>query len=171
MISLSFFKVSGKISSPNDSCEGLIISYCLPDLFVLLYLVSIKISNRLFIKPGIQERGTECGERGECSLGFWGIPLRIPGNVIILTFRGMFKKIPGNVQKDSGECSRRFRGMFKKFPGNVPEDSGECSKRFRGMFEKIPGNVRKDSGECSKRFWGMFEKFPGNVQEESRVTA
>ena len=30
----------------------------------------------LFIKPGIQERGTECeecGERGECSLGFQGM--------------------------------------------------------------------------------------------------
>ena len=45
---------------------------------------------RLFIKPGIQERGTECGkcgERWECSLGF----------------RGMFEKIPGNIRKDSGE--------------------------------------------------------------------
>ena len=31
---------------------------------------------KLFIKPGIQERGTECGEcveHGECSLGFRGI--------------------------------------------------------------------------------------------------
>ena len=48
------------------------------------------------------------------------------GNGIILTFRGMFQKIPGNVQKDSGECSKRFRGMFNKIPGNVQEDSGEC---------------------------------------------
>ena len=41
---------------------------------------------RLFLKPGIKERGTECREceeRGECSLGFWGISQRIPGNVII----------------------------------------------------------------------------------------
>ena len=30
---------------------------------------------------------------------------RIPGNVIILTFRGMFQMIPGNVQEDSRECS------------------------------------------------------------------
>ena len=33
-------------------------------------------NKRLFIKPGIQERGTECGEcgeRGERSLGFRGI--------------------------------------------------------------------------------------------------
>ena len=27
---------------------------------------------------------------------------RIPGNVIILTFWKMLKKIPGNVEKDSG---------------------------------------------------------------------
>ena len=42
----------------------------------------------------------------------------------------MLKKIPGNVIKDSGECSRRFRGMLLKIPGNVPEDSGESKFRF-----------------------------------------
>ena len=60
----------------------------------------------LFVKAGIQERGTEwgeCGERGECSLGFRRISLRIPGNVIISTLRGMLKKIPVNVNKESGE--------------------------------------------------------------------
>ena len=36
---------------------------------------------------------------------------RIPGNLLILAFRGMLKKIPG---------------MFQKIPGNVPEDSVEC---------------------------------------------
>ena len=70
----------------------------------------------------------------------------------------MFKKIPGNVQKDSGECSRRFRGMFKKIPWNVQENSGECSRGSRGMFEKIPGKVRKDSGECWQRFSRMLKK-------------
>ena len=45
----------------------------------------------------------------------------------------MLKKIPGNVQQDSEECSRGFQ---------------ECSKRFGGMFEEIPGNVQEDSGEC-----------------------
>ena len=64
----------------------------------------------------------------------------------------MFENIPGNVKKDSGECSRRFRGMFEKIPGNVQKDSGECSKRFRGMLKKIPGNVRKDSEESKFRF-------------------
>ena len=61
--------------------------------------------------------------------------------------RGLFTKIPGNAQEDSGECSRRFRGMSLKIPGNAREDSGECSRRFRGMLSKIPGNVIKDSGE------------------------
>ena len=99
-------------------------------------------SRRLFIKPGIQERGTECGERGECSLGF----------------RGISQKIPGNVRRDSEECSKRFRGIFEKIPGNVRRDSGECSKRFWGIFEKIPGNVSKDSGECWQRFSKMLKK-------------
>ena len=123
---------------------------------------------RLFIKPGIQERGTECGERGECSLGFQGISQRILGNVIILTFRGMLKKIPGNVEEDSGECSKRFRGMFQKIPGDVEEDSWECLKRFPGTFEKIPGNVRRDTGECSRRFRGMSVKIPRNVGKDCR---
>ena len=56
---------------------------------------------------------------------------RMPGNVFILTFRGMFKKIPGNVRRDSGECSRRFRGMFEEIVGNVQEDFGESKFRFR----------------------------------------
>ena len=42
----------------------------------------------------------------------------------------MFKKIPGNVRKDSGEFSIVFRGMFKEIPGNVREDSGESKFRF-----------------------------------------
>ena len=60
----------------------------------------------------------------------------------------MFEKIPGNVPGDSGECSRRLRGIFKKISGNVikdsgnvPEDSGEYSSRIRGMFKEIPGNL------------------------------
>ena len=95
--------------------------------------------------------------------GTWGMFTRIPGNVIILTFRGMLKQILGNFEEDSGECSRGFRGMFEKIPGNVPEDSVECSKRFWGMFQKIPGNVPEDSGKWSRRFRGMFKKIPGNL--------
>ena len=114
----------------------------------------VEFNIRLFIKPGIQERGTECGERGECSLGFRGISYRIPGNVIILKFQVMFQRIPGNVEEDSGECSRGFQGMFLKIPGNVRKDSGECSKRFREMLQKIPGNAQEDSEEC----WRGFSK-------------
>ena len=44
---------------------------------------------------------------------------RIAGNIVILLFHRMLKKIPGNVRKDSRECSRGFRGMFHKIPGNV----------------------------------------------------
>ena len=93
-------------------------------------------SRRLFIKPGIQERGMECGECGErreCSLGFRGISQRIPANVIILKFRGIFEEIPENVRKDSGECLKRFRGIFEKIPGNVGKDSRECSKRLNAL--------------------------------------
>ena len=56
----------------------------------------------------------------------------------------MLEKIPGNDMKNSVECLRRFRGMFKKIPGNVPEDWG--------IFGKIPRNAQADSGKCSKRF-------------------
>ena len=51
----------------------------------------------LCIKPGIQERGTDCGERGEWVECY----------------------IPGNVAKHSGECSQTFRGMLADIPGNV----------------------------------------------------
>ena len=108
-----------------------------------------------------------------------GMFTRIPGNVIILTFRRMFQRIPGNVSEDSRECFRRFReysrgfrGIFQKIPENVRKDSGECSKRLRGMFEEIPGNVQEDSGECSRgfrecwrRFRGMLAKILENTQK------
>ena len=79
-----------------------------------------------------------------------GMFTRIPGNVIILTFWGMFQKIPENVEEDSGECSRGFRRMFQIIPGNFQEDSEECLKRFWGMFEEIQGNAHEGSGECLK---------------------
>ena len=50
------------------------------------------------------------GMRGtrECLLGFRGISLRILRNAIILTFRGIFQKIPGNAQEDFGKSKFRF---------------------------------------------------------------
>ena len=56
--------------------------------------------------------------------------------------RGMFIRIPVHLLEDSGEC------CYFIILGNVEEDSGKCSRRFRGMFQKIPGNVPDDSGEC-----------------------
>ena len=97
----------------------------------------------------------------------WEMFTRIPGNVVILLFQGMLKKIPRNVPEDSGECSRRFQGMFEKILGNDQEDSRECSRRFWEMFKKFPGNVQENSRECFRRFRGMFEKIPGNVQDNS----
>ena len=63
--------------------------------------------------------------------------------------RGMFTRIPGNLLEDSGEC------CYFIIPGNVEEDFGDGSRRFREMFEKIPGNVQEDSGECSRGFRGI----------------
>ena len=37
----------------------------------------------------------------------------------------MFKIIPGNVGEDSGKRSERFRENFKKIPGNVRKESKE----------------------------------------------
>ena len=110
----------------------------------------LKLLLWLFIKPRIQKRGTEggeYGERGECSIGFRGISKMIPRNVIILTSRGMLKKIPGNVSKNSGKRSRRSQGMLKKNPG-------EWSRGFRRMLKKISGNVQEDSREC---LWKIYK--------------
>ena len=66
--------------------------------------------------------------------GTRGMFTRIPGNVLILEFREMFKKISGNFPEDSGEYYPRFRGALSKIPRNVL---------------KISANAWKDSGECS----------------------
>ena len=58
------------------------------DLFHIMSL-EVSIKDRLCIKAGIPERGTECGERRE-----WG---------------GYY--IPGNVPKHSRECRQTFQGM------------------------------------------------------------
>ena len=71
--------------------------------------------------------------------------------------REMFTRILGNLLEDSGEC------YCFNIPGNVRRDSWECSKRFRGMLKKIPGNVREDPREYSRRFRGMLKKISGNL--------
>ena len=87
----------------------------------------------------------------------WGMFTRILGNLLEDSRECYFLNIPGNVQEDSGEYSRRFPGMFKKILGNVIKDSGECSRRFREMLLKIPGNVPEDFGGSKFRFisWNL----------------
>ena len=63
----------------------------------------------------------------------------IPGNDI--TFRGMFQRIPENVEEDSGEYSTGFRGMFERIWGNAQEDSEECWQRFSKILRKIEGFI------------------------------
>ena len=82
----------------------------------------------------------------------------------MLTFRGMFQKIPENVEKYSGECSKIFRGMFQKIPGNVSEDARECWQRLSRMLKKverfilqlnenrIKGYIVKYNQKCAQKF-------------------
>ena len=98
---------------------------------MLVFIFHAKLK-RLCIKPGIQERGTECGERGE-----WGECY-----------------ISGNVAKHSGEYLQTFRGMSSNIPGNIAKHSGGCGQTFRGVSSNIPGNIAKHSGECPIYFGG-----------------
>ena len=105
--------------------------------------LNVKIKLFFILKGAIYKtRNTGTGN------GMRGMFTRIPGNLLGDSGEFYYFNIPGNVSKDSRECSRTFRGMFEKIPGNAAEDCGECSRRFRGMFKKIPGKVRKNSGEC-----------------------
>ena len=139
--------------------------------FVFKFIISLAIHLRLCIKPGIQERGTERGEWGECF---------IPGNVVkhsgkcCQTFRGMLPNIAGNVAKHCRECRQTFRGMYSNIPGNIVKHSGECRQKIQGMLLNIPGNLLKNSGECSRTFreccqtfQGMSPNIPGNVAKHS----
>ena len=121
---------------------------------------------RLCIKPGIQERGTECGEPRE-----WG-ECYILGNIAKhcgecpQTFWGMSSNIPGNVAKHSAECHKTFQGMSQNIPGNLAKHSRECPQTFRGMSPNIPGNITKHSGECRQAFRGMSSNISGNVARQ-----
>ena len=80
----------------------------------------------LCIKPGKQERGTECGkhrEWEECN-------------------------IPRNVAKSSRKCPQTFWGMSLNTPENIAKKIGEYCQTFREMQPNIPGNVLKLSGKC-----------------------
>ena len=63
----------------------------------------------------------------------------------------MFQRIPGNVEEDFGECSRRFWGMFKEIPGNAQEDFGESKFRFilwnlAYLLSNLAIKLRKNKG-------------------------
>ena len=104
---------------------------------------SIVSTLRLCIKPGIQERRTECGERVEWRECF---------------IRRMSPNIPGNVLKHSGECCQTICRMSSNIRGNVVKHSGECPQTFWGMLPNILENVVKHSGECRQSFRGTFFK-------------
>ena len=93
----------------------------------------------LCIKPGMQERGTECREPGEWEEYY----------------------ISGNVLKHSGKRPQTIRK-------NVLKHSGKCRQTFWGISPNIPGNVLKHSKECRQTFWGMLLNIPGNVTKHSR---
>ena len=74
----------------------------------------------LFLKPRIQERGTDCEKyeaSDERSLGFRGIFKKIPENTVISTFPEMFKKISENIATYFGKCYQRFQVMFRRIQG------------------------------------------------------
>ena len=86
------------------------VTHMLVDFIMCLVLLRNRthdfpmFTNRLSIKPGIQEGGMECRERGE-----WGECY-----------------IPGNVTKHFRECCQTSPGMSPNIPGNVAKHSWEC---------------------------------------------
>ena len=106
-------------------------------------------------------RNTRTGNGTRGKRGARRMFTRNPENVVISLFRGMLKKIPGNVQENSGEFLRRFRGIIEKIPANDPEESGECLKRCLGIFPEIfftiPRNLLEHSSESSSTFPGMLK--------------
>ena len=75
--------------------------------------------------------------------GTYGMFTRIPGNLLEDSGEFYYFNIPVNVQEHSGEFQQRFLG-FKRILGNAQNYSAECSRRFRGMFKKIPRNLNLD---------------------------
>ena len=166
-----------KKSSTNQDIIATALKTYLNDL--KKYLTTFEVVNlhivilwRLCIKPGIQERRTECGEWGKCYIS--GNVAKHSRNVLKhfeecrQTFRGMSSNISGNVSKHSRECPQTYRGMSPNIPGNVAKHSGECPQTFWGMSRNITGKVPKDSGECRQTFRKMSSNIPGNVVEHFR---
>ena len=129
---LIYSMFSADLNSKEISIYG-ITSRRLRSQILIFFIFLVLFSKTATYKT--RNTGTGSGMRGMRGM-FTRIPgnfLEIPGNVIILTFRGMLKNIPGNVWKDSGECSKRFRGMLVKIPGNVGKGSRKYSKRLNAL--------------------------------------
>ena len=99
---------------------------------------------RLCMKPGIQERRLECGERKEQRKCY----------------------IPGNITNYFGECPQIFCRISPNIPENVFKHAGndirhaeECCLEYRGMSLNILGNVIKHSGESLQ----LFRRMPSNI--------
>ena len=114
-VSKSYYIRTVRSSPPEVFIQTVVLKICSKFTGAHPYrsVISVKLQSNfieiiprhgLFIKPGIQEWGTACRERGECSLGF----------------RGMHSFW------HSGECLRRFREMLLTIPRNAREDSEEC---------------------------------------------
>ena len=97
----------------------------------------------LYIKPGIKERGAECGELGE-----WGE-----------------RYIWGNVSKYSGKCRQTFWGMSLYITGNVIKHSREFCQIFREMSPNIPGDVTKLLSLISECFTVHYLLISSNQSE------
>ena len=76
--------------------------YIDPKFIVFLKHFTLLITSSLQVIYKTRNTGTGNGMRG--MRGRRGMFTRIPGNVIILTLRGMLVKISGNIPRDSGEC-------------------------------------------------------------------
>lgn len=72
----------------------------------------------------------------------------------------MFKKIPQNVQGDSGKCSSRFWKMLLKILGNVQEDSGES--KFLFFFMKYCWYLSNFAVNCYDSGKKLLRKFSEN---------
>ena len=81
-----------------------------------------------FIKQGAiyKTRNTGIGSVLPGMLGTRGMFTMILGNLLEVSEECSHFRIPESTRKDSGVFSRRFRGMFKKIAGNIPRDSLEC---------------------------------------------
>ena len=79
---------------------------------------------------------------GNGTRGILRLFTKIPGNIIDLTFREIFIKTPGNLQEDSGKCTRCFRGMLLRI----------LEKKLYGPFLWVRFNYLKATATLRRQF-------------------